>query len=686
MKLYLDTETYSETPIKNGTYRYVQDCELMIITWAIDEGEVYVLDMTARDPEDAPLYANLISCLDAADQVIAHNAMFDRLVVSKHVKELPIAKWRCTMVKALAHSLPGSLDILCGLFKIAQDKAKHKAGKELVRLFCMPRPKNSKLRRATRATHPQEWQRFIEYAKSDIEAMRAVDKKLPEWNYHGEELALWHLDQRINDRGFAVDLDLANAAINATVKEQDVLAGQANEMTSGEVSSATKRDALLEHILTEYAIALPDLQGATIERRLNDPDIPQELKELLKVRLQAATTSTSKYRAVVKGATDGRLRGTLQFDGASRTGRWAGRTFQPQNLPRPMFEADEIEFGIEVLKADVADLVYLNVMQLISSAIRGCIVAPAGSKLVVSDLSNIEGRVLAWLAGEEWKIEAFRDFDNGSGADLYKLAYAKAFNIDADDVSKKQRQIGKVKELMLGYEGGVGAYITGAATYGIDLDEMAMGALGTLPDDVYGEADRFYEWTVKNKRNTFGLSRETFIVCDAFKRLWRYSNPNIASLWKELESACVQAVENPGTVLSCRKMNVRRDGSWLRVILPSGRALCYPHPRVEEGKLSYMGMNQYSRQWQRLKTYGGKLVENACQAVARDVIAHNMNEMEWRGYKVVLTVHDEVLTETPDKPDFNVYELSNLLATNPIWARGLPLAAAGFEGYRYRKD
>ena len=305
---------------------------------------------------------------------------------------------------------------------------------------------------------------------------------------------------------------------------------------------------------------------------------------------------------------------------------------------------------------------------------------------MVSDLSNIEGRVLAWLAGEEWKIEAFRDFDNGSGADLYKLAYAKAFNIDADDVSKKQRQIGKVKELMLGYEGGVGAYITGAATYGIDLDEMAMGALGTLPDDVYGEADRFYEWTVKNKRNTFGLSRETFIVCDAFKRLWRYSNPNIASLWKELESACVQAVENPGTVLSCRKMNVRRDGSWLRVILPSGRALCYPHPRVEEGKLSYMGMNQYSRQWQRLKTYGGKLVENACQAVARDVIAHNMNEMEWRGYKVVLTVHDEVLTETPDKPDFNVYELSNLLATNPIWARGLPLAAAGFEGYRYRKD
>ncbi|MBU0593336.1 MAG: DNA polymerase I [Gammaproteobacteria bacterium] len=684
VKLYIDTETFGETPIKHGTYRYIQDCELMVVTWAVDDGPVKVWDRTA-----SPLSPFSFGFFSQFDEIIAHNAMFDRGVIAKHFPDRApsLENWRCTMVKAMAHSLPGSLDKLCDILQVPIDLAKHKHGKQLVQLFCKPRPKNTKLRRATRETHPVEWASFLEYAKADIDAMREVDKRLPTWNYTGGELALWHLDQRINDRGFAVDMDLANAAIGATDREQHRLATATQDITNGEVQKATQRDALLEHILAEYLIALPDLQGATLERRIADPDLPEGLKELLRLRLQASTTSTSKYRALIRGVTtDGRLKGTLQFDGAGRTRRWSGRTFQPQNLPRPALDHDEIEFGIDALKAGAADLLYPNVMQLTSSAIRGCIVAPRGKKLVVSDLSNIEGRMLAWLAGEDWKLQAFRDFDNGTGHDLYKLAYAKSFSIQPDAVSKDQRQVGKVQELALGYEGGVGAFLTFSMAYNIDLEAMAHDAWETLPEGLVREAGDFHDWTIKQKRSTFGLSREAFITCDVFKRGWRNGHPNVASLWKELESACVNAVEGPGRAIPCRKFKVRRDGAWLRIGLPSGSALCYPHPRVDDGKLSYMGVNQYTRKWERIKTYGGKLVENATQSAARDVMAHNMPAIDAAGYRIILSVHDELLTETPNSTDYNVDQLSAMLAAVPDWAEGLPLAAAGFEDTRYRKD
>lgn len=702
MRLWLDTETYSETPITHGTYRYVADSELMVATWAVDDGPVQVLDLTApHDPTDLQLV------LLEADEVWAHNAMFDRNVIAKHLPQFapPTERWRCSMVRALSHSLPGGLDKLCDIVQVPLDQAKHKDGEDLIKLFCKPRPVNAKIRRATRETHPTEWQRFLEYAGNDIEAMRNIGKKLPEWNYKGVELALWHLDQRINDRGFAVDLELAESAVAAAAKEQDRLAGVAQEMTDGQVMRATQRDALLEYILAEYNLYFSDLKGSTLERLLASDEIPDVLKELLRVRLQASTTSTSKYKRVVNGATGGRLRGTLQFNGAGRTGRWAGRTFQPQNLPRPSMKAAEVEEGIGAIKAGVADLVYDNVMQLTSNAIRGCIVAPAGRKLVIADLSNIEGRMLAWLAGEEWKLQAFRDFDaslivdeagrpilNKKGErqfakpDLYRVAYGKAFRIYADDVDKDQRQIGKVMELMLGYEGGVGAFLTGAATYGFDVEDLGVRALETIPGHILHEAGSFYDWAVKQKRPTFGLSRTAFVVCDSLKRMWREAHPNVQSLWKDLERACVEAVGSPGETLTCRRFKVRRDGAWLRVGLPSGRALCYPQPKVESGKLSYMGVNQYTRQWGRIKTYGGKLVENATQAAARDVLVYRMPEIETAGYEIVLSVHDELLTETEDTPARNVAELSAFMATPPAWAPDLPLAAAGFETTRYRKD
>lgn len=683
--LWGDLETYCEIPINNGTHAYAEGVEVMLFAWAIDDEPVSVWDLTAGEP----IPARLRKAIAAPDTLFYfHNSHFDRTVLRHAMPELapPVERWRDTMVQALAHSLPGALGALCEVLGVPQDKAKDKEGKSLIQLFCKPRPKNSKLRRATRKTHPVEWQRFVDYAALDIEAMREVYKRLPKWNYQGAELALWHRDQQINDRGVCMDVQLAQAAIEAVDREQKRLAQRTQVMTDGEVQAATQRDAMIKHIVASYGVELPDMQRSTLERRIADPDLPAAVKELLHIRLQASTTSTSKYKSLMKGISrDGRLRGTLQFCGASRTGRWAGRLFQPQNLPRSTMSQDQIDEGIDALKAGCADLLFDNIMELTSSAVRGCIVAPEGKKLVVSDLSNIEGRMLAWLAGEQWKLQAFRDNDAGTGHDLYKLAYASAFGISPEDVTKYQRQIGKVMELGLGFGGGVAAFVTFALVYGLDLEELADAALPNIPRDVTREAKSWYDESVRRK-STYGLSERVFIACDSLKRLWRRAHPETCDFWHELERTVRTAISIPKKTLYCGQLKLRRDGAWLRIQLPSGRALCYPSPSIEKGNITYQGVNSYTRKWQRLKTYGGKLVENVTQAAARDVLAGNMPLIDDAGYSIVLTVHDEVLCEAPDTEDFNDKELSALLSTNPEWAPDIPLNAGGFEAYHYRKD
>ncbi len=684
-RLFLDLETYCDVPITHGTHRYAARAEVMLIAWALDEGKVQVTDLTV-----GPMPARLAWYLNSeTTRVVIHNSAFDRTVL-RHALGIDLAPERIddTLVQALAHSLPGSLGALCDIFKLPTDKAKDKDGRQLVHLFCKPRPKTSKIERATRETHPAEWARFVEYARLDVEAMRALAPKLPRWNITQDERKLWCLDQRINDRGIAIDLDLVEGAVKAVAQAQAHLAERAQRLTDGAVRATTQRDALLAHLLAEHGINLPDLQKSTLERRLQDPDLPEALRELLAVRLQATTTSTAKYKALANATSaDARLRGTLQFCGASRTGRWAGRLFQPQNLARATLPQAEIDAGIEGFKAGCADLLADNVMELASSAVRGALGAPPGRKLVVADLANIEGRVLAWLAGENWKLRAFRDYDQGEGPDLYKLAYAKSFAIKPDDVDKSQRQIGKVQELMLGYEGGVGAFLTGAASYGIDLDAMAAAAWPSIPPDVRAEAADFLDWRRKQKLGDFGLASDTFIACDGIKRLWRSAHPATVALWKGVQDAATQALARPGKTLEYGRLLFSRTGAWLRVGLPSGRSLCYPGAAVgEDGKLAYLGTNQYTRQWGRIKTYSGKLVENITQAVARDVLAASLPAIEAAGYQIVLTVHDEVLCETPDTPAFNPHHLAELMADNPPWADGLPLAAAGFEAYRYKKD
>lgn len=680
-----DTETFSTVPITHGTHAYAAQAEVMLWAYAFDDGPVSVWDLTTG----APMPAELAQALEDGDCLFYfHNSHFDRTVIRHALGiEIPMHRVRDTMVRALAHSLPGSLGDLCEILKIPVDKAKDKAGRQLIQLFCKPHQAPGKITRATSCAHSAKWAQLVEYAALDIEAMRAIDKKLPVWNYQGAEIDLWFLDQRINDRGMYMDVDLADAAVEAVDRAQKILAARTHELTDGAVRAATQRDALLEHLLAEYGIDLPDMQRATLERRIADPDLPEAMRELLRIRLQASTSSTSKYKTLRKSVSaDGRLRGTKQFNGAMRTGRWAGRLFQPDNMPRPSLKQEQIDLGIEALKAGCADLVFDNVMELTSSAIRGCIVAPKGKKLVVSDLSNIEGRDQSWLAGEHWKLQAFRDFDNGTGHDLYKLAYAKSFGVKPEDVSKDQRQVGKVQELALGYEGGVGAFLTFAEAYNIDLESMAEQALGAIPNEILDEAKDALRWTKKNSRPTFGLSDQAWIVCESFKRSWRYAHPAISTYWRELGDAVREAILHPGVTTEARKLRIRRDGAWLRIRLPSGRFLCYPSPQVDDGQITYMGVNQYSRKWSRLKTYGGKLFENVCQAVARDVMAHNMPLIEEAGYQIVLTVHDEVICEAPDSDEFNAEHLSGLLSANPPWAPDMPLAAGGFEAYRYRKD
>lgn len=686
--LFSDLETFSDVPINHGTHKYAERAEVMLWTYAFDDGPVQCWDLTANLATPTDLLVAL-NCSDV--ETVWHNGGgFDSTVLRHALPALcpPVERIHDTMAQALAHGLPGALGTLGDILGIEQDQKKHKRGRELVLLLCKPRPATVKIRRATRLTHPAEWAEFIEYAKADVSAMRAIYAKLPTWNYRNGERALWQLDQRINNRGVAVDLDLATSAIRATERAQASLAVRANDITNGDVTAATQRDKMLVHILAEYGINLPDMKADTLERRIEDPDLPPALKELLGIRLQASKTSASKYKRVVEAtSSDGRLRGLLQFCGASRTGRWAGRLFQPQNLPRPTHKQEQIDQGIEAMKADAEDLIYPDVMDLASSAIRGVIVAPPGKKLVVADLANIEGRGIAWLAGEEWKLQAFRAYDEGTGPDLYKLAYAKAFAVSHEDVVKDQRQIGKVMELMLGYAGGVGAFLTGAATYGIDLDAMAEAAWPSFPTAMRDEAREFLQWRKDEKMGQFGLTDKTFIACDAIKRLWRAAHPEIATWWKELEEAARRAILSPNVTIPARSVRMRRDGAWLRIVLPSGRALCYPSPRVDEhGKVTYMGINQYSRKWQRLKTYGGKLAENITQAFARDVLASSMLPIEAAGYEIVLTVHDEIIAEAPDADEFNHNELASLMATVPSWAEGLPLAAAGFESYRYRKE
>lgn len=663
--LFIDTETYSEVPIGNGTYAYVEGVEVMITSWAIDDGDVIVSDHIAGDPGPFDLYD-----VDDFEWIVIHGGngpTFDRLVLrAAGVVDIPVHKVWDTAVQARSHGLPGGLDKLCQIFKVPEAEAKHKDGKKLIQLFCKPRPKNVKIRRATPRTHPVEWDRFLSYAGGDIHAMRYIFNKLPRWNYPTREHGLWQLDQRINERGFQVDVELAEKAIDMIAHEKGKIDAETQELTDGYINSTTQRDALLRELMIEHGVTLPDLTKDTIERRLEDENLPEPVKDLLRQRLMTSTTSTAKYSKILKAMSpDQRMRGSLLFCGAPGTKRWSGKIFQPQNLPRPDMDVDEIERGIEAIKGDYWDMMVLEPMRLSWNALRGLIIAGEGKKLVQADLSQIEARVLPWLAEEEWKLKAFAQLDaekragSSSGLDMYKITAGRLLGKAPEDVTKDERQShGKVVELACGYQGAAGAFAQFAALYGVDMPEHE--------------------------------------VMEAV-RAWREANPAIADwthgLWTKLNNAAIEATVTPGRWIDAgRYIKFKRYNDWLIMRLPSGGYLSFASPKMIPNKkfggeqLSYMGVDSYTRRWKRIPTYGGKLSAFATQATARELLAHNMQAID-KKYPIILQVHDEVLTETPDTDDYTVAELAGMLAARPDWIDDkLPLAADGFEDYRYRKD
>lgn len=363
----------------------------------------------------------------------------------------------------------------------------------------------------------------------------------------------------------------------------------------------------------------------------------------------------------------------------------SGRGFQPQNLPsRGLLPKWLVEEGIELMKIDAEDLLFPNTMHLAVSAIRQTLIAPPGMKFCISDLSNIEGRKVAWYANEEWKLKAFREFDTGTGHDLYNLAYAKSFKIDVNSVTKEQRNIGKVLELFLGFQGGVGAFVTGAAGYGFDLEKLADKIFDTLPRAQLDEAYNFLDWTKSQKRPRYGLTDKAFMSVDVLKRLWRNAHPGVTKLWADLQNAAEETIrtKRPHDVGLLR---FDMKGNWLRIRLASGRYLCYPYAAysVDDG-VTFYGVDQYTRKWGKIRTYSGRLLENVAQSSARDVLYDAMPRAESHGFSIVLHVHDELVAEASN--ELRVDDLSAIMAAGEPWTEGLPLAAAGHESVRYCKE
>nr|DAH52749.1 MAG TPA: DNA polymerase I [Caudoviricetes sp.] len=658
--LFLDTETFSPVDLKkSGAYAYSEhpETEIMICSYAFDDEPVQVWDSTdgSRMPEDLRKGLRQVQ-RGKAKLVMQNGLLFDRLLM-RECWDIDIDPRNIidTMICAFRHSLPGSLDALCQVLQVEEENAKDKRGKALIQRFCKPTPKNYKVRRYTSETHPGEWAEFLSYAKSDISAMREVYHSLPQWGNTEFENVVLAVDQRINDRGFYVDTALANAAIDAVKQHKIELQAEANAKWGAGLTGAaflpTLRDLAPGHEIL-------NAQKSTLNDLLADDDLPDDARTIIEMRLGASSTASTKYNPLLLGlSADGRRRGCLQYGGAKRTLRWAGRGFQPQNLARGHFSGDELDQGIDMLLKGRAHWLY-DVSKLTASTVRGCIIPTAGNKLVVADYSNVEGRGLAWLAGEESALATFR-----AGTDIYKVLASSMFKVPYDEVTKDQRQIAKAAILGLGYGGGVAAFLTFAKNLGLDLYKLAEDMAGSFPDHIWAAAKRGYEYAriqEKNKkgfagqkadRPSYDLPKKVWLTCDSIKRMYRESNPAITQLWSDLESAAMNAIKDPGTAYWAgaavrengdraikitrtftKEKGERVPGWWLKVELPSGRVLSYPgigisvEKQVEEedywyadgpGKnvmyrerIRYMGENQTTRQWGKQYTYGGKLAEN----------------------------------------------------------------------------
>jgi DNA polymerase len=689
--LYIDSETRSPAPIKYGTAKYMEQAEVMLVSYAVNEEEPETWDLMRRQPMPKRLREAVNECV-----LLAHNAWFDRNLFQRCNTfpgvDLSPARWVCTMVQAYCHGLPGSLDSLCTVYQINEADAKSKRGKYFIGLFCKPR-KDGGWNDET--THPKEWAEFRDdYAPRDIRSMRKLHKTMPKWNYPGigfregefsQEHRNWQLDQTINQRGFAVDLNLIRCAIAAEKEERKLLNVATHDATEGAVEAATQRDEMLKYILEAHGVPMADLKADTIRRALDDPGLPPEVKELLEIRAASARNASKKYQAAENCvSSDGRMRGTLQFCGAQTTGRWAARLLQPQNFMRPTMKPDQVARVIQDIQSGVAHLAYSNLSEALGNCVRGMIIAGEGRKLCAADLASIEGRSLAWLAREQDIVDFFYQVDSKEvDYDSYMLTYASIFGGDPALVTKDERQQGKPIDLSMGYGGGVAAYLTFAAVYRIDLPKMAEKVWEIADPAHIHECAGKYRWAEKNKYHA-GLPCEMYAAFEYVKQKWRAARPMTVQLWEDLETAFRQATLTQDQTFTVGVLKFNRKGQWLRIRLPTGRMLCFLQPRFQGNKLSFLGLNRYTRKWGRVSIYGGKISGLVTQAFAREVLIEALPDIEDAGYPVVLSIHDEAITEPEDH--MPLQPMIDRLIRPRVFAPGLPLAASGFEAQRYRKD
>lgn len=679
--LHLDAETRSACDLKkSGVYRYAEDpsTQIMCICWAVDDGPVETW------VEGNPLPEALLEAIAQADSIRAHNAQFERVLLGSHAGRklgfpvIPIERWVCTAAKASAHGLPRKLgDAANALGTHRKDDAGY------LNMLQLSKPRRGKVKWYTPQTDPVRFKLLYAYCADDVRAERDIDKHVPDLSPY--EQRVWELDQQINDRGIAVDLE-SIAHVEALLAEYKAeLAERCHTLTG---FKPTQTGQIATWVRENGYRQLTNLQADTVNSALKDPNCPAGVRAVLRIYSTYSMKAVSKYARIRQAVcADGRLRGMFMYHGAG-TGRWSSMIVQLQNLFRSVI--DDADAAIEAFAARDLDWIRTlfdkDPMKVMASCIRGMFVAGEGKDLLAVDYAGIESRFVAWMFDEEWKVKAFRDFDAGHGFDNYVLAYARSFNIQPKNVTKAQRQVGKPIELGLAYEGGVGAFVTMAATYGVDLNQLTAGAYDRLPKWAMREASEFWIWSCQ-KGMTHGLPERTFVVCDAIKRVWRRNHPKIVRGWGQLLDAAKSAVQHPGKVFAIpsKKIKFKVEGDWLYMRLPSGRRIAYYKPVIDgTDTLTYLGMDTYTRRWMRVGTYGGRLCENACQGGSRDLLVCGMFNLEAAGIPLIGSVHDEALAEIL-KGSLDIREVVEIFCKPTDWCADFPLAAEGFLARRYRK-
>lgn len=642
--LAIDIETYSDVDLgKCGVYAYSDSpqFEILLFAYAFDEEETQIVDLACGEqlPERV---------LDALEDVTviktAFNAAFERTCISKYLgKKLSPTAWQCTAVQSAMLALPLSLDGVGEVLNIQRKKLKE--GTDLVRFFSMPckaTKANGGRTRNLPSDEPEKWERFKDYCIRDVEAEREIRYKLRNYPIPDSEMRLYQMDQEINDRGILVDRELVENAVLCDTQYKEAVTAKAYELTGLENPNSPVQ---IKGWLNEHGMKVESLNKKAVVSMIADAD--GEVLEVLKLRLLMAKTSVKKYEAIERSVCeDGRCHGLLQFYGANRTGRWAGRLVQVQNLPQN--HITDLELARHLVKKqqfNLIDLLYDSTPGVLSELIRTAFIPKPGTRFIVADFAAIEARVLAWFSGEQWRLQTFAE-----GGDIYCASASQMFGVPVIKHGENGhlRQKGKIAELALGYGGSVGAL-------------TSMGAL------------------------EMGMEEEEL---QPLVNQWRSSNPHITNFWWDVDTAAMKAVKERTSVALGNLSFAYRSGI-LFITLPSGRSLSYIKPRLTQNRfgresLTYEGVGE-NKKWMRIETYGPKLVENIVQATARDLLALAMLRLRDAGFEIVMHIHDEAVLEVPEGVS-SVEEICEIMTVAPEWAVGLPLRADGYECSFYKKD